>query len=75
MNAIKTALEEKGFTVRTNNGSLISILGKRPNRIDVNADLIGGKIVLSVFRNGEESEMTVADEDAAVSALQAAGIL
>lgn len=75
MNTIKQELEAAGFTVRTNNGALIAILGKRPSRTDVDADLIGGKIILTIRRNGEETELAVADEAAAIAALQAAGIL
>lgn len=76
MNAIKTELEKAGFTVRTGNGALVALLGKRPNRTDVEVDRIGGELMLTIRRNGDEQEpMMLADEAAVMAALVTAGIL
>ncbi len=76
MNTIKAALKDAGFSIHAGNGAIVALIGKRPNRVDVEIDLIDGKVMLTITRNGDEEAVSwVADEAAAMAALIAAGIL
>jgi len=72
---IKGALKAAGFSIHAGNGAVVALLGKRPNRTDVELDAIDGVMLLTIRRNSEETVQTVADEAAALAALIVAGIL